>query len=239
PGGSVSANFTITASAVSATTLVTISATYGGVTKAAALTVLPVALYTLSLSPSAIGGGLPVKNNRVSIGGLAPAGGIVVGLSSATPAVASTPASVTIPAGQAVSPVFTITTSPVATSKSVTITASYGGVVKTAALTVNPTSIYGVNLASSSIAAGAVSPGNAVVLNGTAASGGAAVQLSSSNPAAAVVPALVTVPAGGYMQTFTITAGAVATPTNVTITASWSGGVATANLIVNPTASGR
>ncbi len=54
------------------------------------------------------------------------------------PAVATVPATVTVPAGGATSPSFTVSTQPVTSQTSVTIYASYGGVTKPATLTVNP-----------------------------------------------------------------------------------------------------
>src|SRR5439155_2726811 len=53
-GATSSPNFTITTSAVSATAPVTISAVYNGVTKTATLTVNPVALLSITLSPASV-----------------------------------------------------------------------------------------------------------------------------------------------------------------------------------------
>src|SRR5215211_6530412 len=59
------------------------------------------------------------------------------------------------------------------------------------------------------------------------------VQVFSSDPSVATVPATVTVPAGATSATFTIATNAAAPPTNVTITA-WVGNTPrSANLSVN------
>jgi hypothetical protein len=62
----------------------------------------------------------------------------VVTLTSSNPAVAMPPATVTVAAGQTSSALFTITTTKVAASTVVSITASYSGISKTTNLTVNP-----------------------------------------------------------------------------------------------------
>jgi hypothetical protein len=136
-GASASPYFTITTSAVSATVMVTISATYNGVTKTAVLTVNPVALLSVALSPTSVVGGASTTLNKVNLTGPAQAGGISVTLTSSDAGVVP-PASVMVAAGATASPYFTITTSVVSATKTVTISALYNGVTKTAILTVNP-----------------------------------------------------------------------------------------------------
>jgi hypothetical protein len=71
------------------------------------------------------------------LNGPAPAGGVTVSLSSSDPT-ATVPGLVTIPAGSNISPQFTITTTSVTANVSVTVSATYNGVTKTAMLTVTP-----------------------------------------------------------------------------------------------------
>jgi hypothetical protein len=71
---------------------------------------------------------------------------VVVTLSSDSPSVASVPASVTVPAG-ASSAAFNVSTNSVVASTVVTLSAFYGGVTKTATLTVTPQGGSGTNLA--------------------------------------------------------------------------------------------
>src|SRR5437763_2315471 len=78
--------------------------------------------------------------NTVTLNGAAPAGGAVVTLQSSS-ASASAP-SVTVPDG-AMSVNFTITTTAVTASTPVTISAAYGGVSKSATLTLVPASSSG------------------------------------------------------------------------------------------------
>ncbi|HXI44355.1 MAG TPA: TIGR03790 family protein, partial [Bryobacteraceae bacterium] len=74
-GTSVSPVFTITTSSVSATTPVTISATYNGVTKTSNLTINPIAVSVLTLSPTSVVGGASTTVNKVTLNSAAPAGG--------------------------------------------------------------------------------------------------------------------------------------------------------------------
>src|SRR5438876_6210215 len=66
-----------------------------------------------------------------------------------------------------------------------------------------------------------------------APAGGLSVPLSSSNPAAAAVPASVTVPAGASSASFPVTTAAVSARTTVTLSANINGTSRSATLIVN------
>ena len=136
--GATSATFAIVTSVVTTQTLATLSATYGGVTKTTTVTVNPAAagatLATLSLNPTDVKGGGSVTGT-VTLSALAPANGATVTLRSSNPALASVPASVLVSAGTSSKP-FTITTAATRKNASVTISASYAGVTKTATLTV-------------------------------------------------------------------------------------------------------
>jgi hypothetical protein len=137
PPNSSSANLTITTSAVSMTTVGNITAAYSGVNKSASLTVnpaAPTALSSLTLNPSTLVGGASATGT-VTLTKAAPAGGIVVNLTSSNSTRAKVPANVVIPAG-AISQVFTITTTATKQKANVSITASYASVNKRATLTI-------------------------------------------------------------------------------------------------------
>jgi PQQ-like domain/IPT/TIG domain len=91
-------------------------------------------LSSLSLSPTRVRGGSS-SVGTVRLTGGAASGGAVVTLQSSSAGTASVPASITVPAG-ASSAAFAIRTQRVRSRQSVTITAVYGGVTKTAVLTV-------------------------------------------------------------------------------------------------------
>jgi hypothetical protein len=93
-----------------------------------------------------------------------------------------------------------------------------------------PASLQSVQLNPVSITAGGSTTANTVVLSAPAPTGGITVSLSSSNMAAASVPASVLVPAGASTVKFTIHAGSVAAATSVTITAFCLGVAKTAAL---------
>ena len=111
---------------------------FGGASSALACSVstAPPELWTLSLSPSTVTGG-STSTLTVSLTNAAPAGGITVLLSGFNDAVASTAATVTIPAGS-LSASTVVNTAGVTAATSVTFTGSYSGVTKSAALAVNP-----------------------------------------------------------------------------------------------------
>jgi hypothetical protein len=137
PAGAPSATFPVNTTVVAAPTAVTISASYGGVSKSATLTVTPSPLPTLSsltLNPTSVIGGAQSSTGTVTLSGPAPAGGAQVTLASNN-GPASVPSSVTVPAG-ATSATFTVGTSIVVVSTSVTISASYNGATQTATLSV-------------------------------------------------------------------------------------------------------
>jgi hypothetical protein len=71
----------------------------------------------------------------VSLSAGAPTGGATVSLSSSNPAVANVPASVTVGAGTTAAG-FTVTTASVTATTSVTISATYNGITRTAVVTV-------------------------------------------------------------------------------------------------------
>ena len=208
-----SATFTVTTTPVASNTQVTISGVYGA-TKVAALNVNAATLSSVSLSPASVLGGSS-STGTVKLNGPAPAAGATVSLSSNTISVAQQPASVTI-APNATTATFTITTVPVASDTSVTITGIYGN-TRTATLTVRAAALNSVSLSPNSVIGGTASTAT-VVLTGPAPAAGAVVTLSSSDTAAAQVPASVTVAPNATTATFTIATSPVASNTSVTIT---------------------
>jgi trimeric autotransporter adhesin len=136
--GSTSESFTIATRAVGGATLVTISASFSGVTMTAPLTVLSLApdvsLRSISLSPASVPGGT-TSQGTLTLDGPAGIGGALVTLSSATPGVATVPPSVTIAAGST-SGTFIVSTSTVSSSTMVAITGIHGA-TRTVTLTVN------------------------------------------------------------------------------------------------------
>ena len=137
PAGASSRTFTITTNTVTTNVNGTVTASYAGVSKALAFTVRPIRVQTLTLSPNPATGGATVAGS-LTLECAAPAGGLVVTLSSSNGAVAAPAVStVTIPAGRSTAS-FSVRTSPVTASTPVNIYATVYGVRKAAALTVRP-----------------------------------------------------------------------------------------------------
>ncbi len=182
-------------------------------------TVGPAALNSVSVSPTSVTGGQPATGT-VTLTAPAPAAGVTVALSSGNSS-ASVPATVVVNAN-AMSANFTVTTSAVGSTKTVVITAAYGGISKTATLTIKPPMLSSLALNPSTVYGGATSTGT-VSLSGPAPTGGIVVTLSSSNPTKASVPPSVTVVAGASFASFAIKTAAVASKTSATISASYGG----------------
>ena len=225
--GSTTGTFSVATAGVSVATNVTITASYGGATQTATLTVSPL-LASVSVSPATVVAGVS-SMGTVTLAAAAPAGGISVTLSSSNSTVASVPASVTVAAGNS-SGTFTVTTNTVTTTTAVTLSASYGSGVQTTTVTVTP-ALSSLTLSPTTLTGGTSSQGT-VSLAGAAPTGGAVVTLTSSNSAVATVPASVTVAAGSSSATFSINTTGVSSTTAVTITASYGNASPTASLTV-------
>ena len=146
PAGATSANFTIATKAVSASTPVTITGSFGGATASASLTVTPasppppptVTISAMAVNPTSVVGGSG-STGTATLNSAAPSGGATVSITSSNTGAATVPASVTVPAG-ATSATFTIATTAVSASTPVTISGAFGGATRTATLTVTPSS---------------------------------------------------------------------------------------------------
>ena len=216
PAGSNNLSFTITTTSVAAST--TITATYAGTSQTATLTTTVVtvpALQSVFLSSVVAAAGVPIQGT-VTLTAPAPAGGLSVTLASSTP-LAVVPTTVVVAAGNTMQS-FPIDVGPSASPAAATITASYAGVARTAALTIGQLAL---SIGLGSIPGGLPDTG-VVSLPAPAPDGGATIALASSSPIA-TVPASVMIPAGSTSQAFTIATLYGSPTTTVTITASYGG----------------
>jgi subtilisin family serine protease len=133
--GSNKATFAIKTAVVTVKQTGTATASMNGVSKTAALTVRPIGVLSVSLTPNPITGGNGMTGTVV-LEHAAPAGGIVVALKD-TLTSATTPASVTVAAG-ATSKTFTVTTTAVTATQKGTLTATANAVAKSVVFTINP-----------------------------------------------------------------------------------------------------
>src|SRR6185436_6305211 len=137
--GASTKSFTIKTSAVAAVEVVTIGASLGGTTTSQTLTLKPMGVKSLTLSPTSIVGGSPVSG-VVALECKAGPDPITITLSSSKPAAASpSPATVTLPVGVISAP-FAVTTVPVAAIVKPAIKATTNGTTKSQTLTVKPAS---------------------------------------------------------------------------------------------------
>ena len=229
PAGATSVTFPITTSIVSTSTKATITGTLGSSSLTANLTLNVALLSGMSLSPTTLVGGAN-SIGTVTLSRPAPSGGTVVALASSSTS-ASVPASVTIGQGNR-STTFTISTTPVATAVTATISASTGGITTTASLDITSDLTASLGLNITSVFSGSSSIGT-VTLTKPAGANGVSVAIKSDN-AAATVPASVTVAAGASQAVFVVSTTYVTSTTQANITATLNGTSQTVSLTIKP-----
>jgi len=228
PAGATSAIFTVAAGAVTATRSVIITASFAGSGASAALTIQPLVLASLSVSPVAVPGGASAQGS-FTLNGVA--SGAVISLASSDPSAATVPATLAVALG-ASGGNFTVITSPIAADRTVTLTASAGASTRSTTLTVAATGLASITVDPASVPGGSSSMGT-VTLTGPAPASGTVVALGSS-ATAAIVPASITVPAGSTGATFGVATTSVASSTIVVLTATVGAAIRTASLTVSP-----
>ena len=147
----------------------------------------------LSLSQSTIAGGCQSLIGRLQLANPAPAGGRIVSISD-TLASATTPATVTVPAGTTTIS-FPVRTTPVSTLESGTITAKFGTTLRTRNLSVRPIGVLSVAFPAKAVGTNSVAA--TATLECKAAPGPVTIDLASSNTAIAnPVAANIVIPQG-------------------------------------------
>ena len=221
PAGADRSSFAVQLAKPTQSTTVMVSASYLGVTRTASMVVEPhtaqpaVALGAFNSNSNPITGGNPAAAFRVQLTGNAPAGGAVVALQSANPALLKVPATVTVPAGQA-EIWFSYQPAPVAQPHQVAVTASYGGVAKIISMRLIAPVISSVQVPSEVKGSGTFIM--TVALSGPAPASGTAIALSSSNTGVIQLPARVVMPAGENRMTLPVSCKTATRNTDVSIT---------------------
>jgi hypothetical protein len=238
-GGQTRASFAITTSPVAVDTQVVVTAQRAQTeSRSATLTVLAPRLLEFTLGSASVQGGQSIEGIVRLTGPVAAGAQVVVDVrTSGGGQAVSVPGSVTIFAGQDATRVG-IRTQPVTATTVVTIGASYGGVTKSVTLTVAPAPAVALTSLTCSPAStvGGGSTTCTVRLTGPAPAAGAPVSLSSNAPAVVPVPAGSTITAGQTAAAVVLSAAQVASPTSVTISASYGGSTKTFVLSVVPRA---
>jgi tartrate-resistant acid phosphatase type 5 len=158
---------------------------------------------SLALNPTPVTG-TQSSVATVTLAEPAPAGGVMVNFSSSSTAVATVPASAIVAEGTTAQSLI-ISTKAVAVPTQVDISATSGGVARTATLTVVPPVLAALGLSPLRITAPCKTATGKVTLNAKAPAGGVVINLSNTN-AAVTVPTSVTIPAGATYKTFTVSA---------------------------------
>jgi hypothetical protein len=173
------------------------------------------ALYSLLFNPSTVVGSTSTQGS-VYLLGLSPAGGETVSLSSNNAAISPNP--VPVPAGTH-SASFSQSTSAVASSTAVSVTASDEVYSTSSAVTLTPPVVSVVGASPSSVVGGLSTTGQ-VSLNAPAAvNTTVALSVTSGASAVASTPSSVIVPAGSFSTTWTINTNQLTATTRVTISA--------------------
>jgi probable HAF family extracellular repeat protein len=238
PAGQTSATFTVTSIPTAANATAGISASYNGVTQMASLTVQAPTPTAVALNPGTVSGGV-ASTGTLTTSGPAPAGGLSVPLTSNNGA-ATVPASVTVAAGKTTAS-FSVATTPVVADASATITASYNGGSRSAALTIKAAQLLGLSFVSAttvqtitSIKSGQPVRLKIILTSATPAGGAIITPLTSTNNKVVPVPSSATVPAGQTTLLITITTGKVNKSTPVTVSGTWKGVSKSATITVTP-----
>ena len=229
PGGQTTLNIILSTSAVGTTTYATVTATDGTNTSKGSVTITPPDVTSLTLNPTIVNAGQS-STGTVTLTGPAPAGGIVVNLTSNYSG-ATVPSTVTVAAGSTTA-TFTINTTGVPSKATATIKAQATNAIVSASLTINPAIPLSLAVSPTTVIGGNPVTGT-ITLTGAAQSGGLLVNLRSSTPAA-IVLASVTVPAGATSANFTINTNGVASVVNAIIYASASTVNLQTPLTINP-----
>ncbi len=224
----------VTTAAVTAPTNVTVTASYGGVTKTIVVPVVPRVMENVYVGPVVAGG--PPSVGTVTLYQPAPVGGAVVQLSVTANQPQSlynvtAPSSVTVPAGRTTATFPVTCTSATGQEygkewKSFLLTATYNGHPKGCNFLASGNFVAGISASPSSVTSGGTSTGT-VTLEAPAGTGGMVVTLSktSSNGNASVVtlPASVTVPSGQVSASFNIQTQGATVATDVVLHAATGG----------------
>jgi len=229
--GSSTGQFTISSSVVLKSTRVTITASTSGSNQSTKINVDPP--FQIAVAPAQIIGGNPATGT-VTLAGPAPSGGLSFTLTTDNNGVTLTPpASVTIPAG-ATSVSFQVGSSvPTYDGTLAEIQANNSdGLYSYTFITVDKElKVTGIMLSPNSVSGGTTASVQ-VTVNKIAPTGGYVVQLNSSAPALAKIPATVTIPAGSDSATATIATSPVSSFQSSDISATFSGSTMTTPLWV-------
>ena len=232
PAQSSSTTFTVTTPSVSSSTFETLQASDGVSTAAGTIFIDDIDLAQLIITPATDVISGTVLDCQVKLTRAAGPGGFTFNVDSTNPDAGSlSDSTVTVPAGSLLSPIFHFNCSVVSTDQTTTITASKPGFTsRSQNVTVRAMSI-GLTLNPTTVVGGVENSTGTITLSAPAPAGGLPVTVTSSDPAIASVPAVVTVPAGTTSTTFDVVTGVTNIDRFIKITATGSAAVSDAKTL--------
>jgi hypothetical protein len=238
PAGATSANFPVTTVATSFQWPITVAAVLG-TAQASGQVLVDTAggatLQSFTISPNSVVAGTYATGTITMSGPVTGSFNAPISLNSSDPSVVGVVPEVDVPVGSS-SATFQLFGQDLARKTTVTITASFDKVVKSANITITPNSdplISSLSFSPNPVTAGNVTVGT-VTLTRNAPTGGTIVDFSTSNNSAVAIPGSISVPAGSRSTTFNMSTFSVPSPTQVVITATTASVSAQTTLTVNP-----
>ena len=210
----LTADFQQSIGSVSQPTTVTITATSGGVSRSATITIIPPVVASMKLTPSKVIGGQDAQG-LVTLNGTAPSGGFLVQLVSSNTAKVLVPPTVRVPAGQR-EVTFPIATIGLEQTISVEISASQGATRIARVIELAPEGPTAVTIAPSQVTGGSMAQGK---LDALLSTDDFVVSLSSDKPTIATAPSTIAFAAGVTQKNFVVPTNPVGQDVLVTFTA--------------------
>jgi hypothetical protein len=227
------ASFGLATLPVTSNDAVTITGTLNQISGSATLTLTPIFVSGLSLSPTSLYGGSTLTGT-VTLNANAPTGGLVISLAASDPQNAPLGKSVSILAG-AKTATFTLTPKQVGANEQVTVMATLNSKSVGRTFTILAFKVTSTVLAPTSVVGGSKTTVTFTVsLNAPAPTGGIVVALASSSSAIASIAPTGTIPAGSSTAAFVVTTYAVKAATFANLTATLNGLHSSARLNVTP-----
>ena len=235
PVGASTATFSATAAAtIASNQSATVTAILGSSSQPATISLLGTGAPALSSIGQCTHGSLTagqISTCSAVLNAAAPAGGILISLSSNNPLL-TVPATITAPAGSWGVFFNATAAATIPTSQSATVTGTSNGISSTATINLLAPALSSIGLCTLVSLTGGQILTCAAILNMAAPAGGTVVSLSSNNPLL-TVSATVTVPAGSWGAYFNATAAStIPSNQNATITATRNGGSGAVTVIL-------
>lgn len=226
PAGQTAGTFNAPTASVTSSRTAVVTASSNGITRSATVAIVGV---TMAIDPLSVVGGQP-STGTITLTSNAINNSVVFDVTDNSPATApQTPA--IVPSGFRVG-TFNIVTAPVTSTRSSTINAANGGVLRSVTMTVRVAALQSIIVSPNQVQGGSPYAG-LVTLDGKAAGNGLTVGLTAAN-AIVQLPATLTIGAGNSQGLFV---GGTTRPTQtlmIVITASLNGITRATTLVVTP-----